>query len=66
MRLILEMIGITLDTPVMTILLEGNLNGSNYFQNFIIDFDFIERITRKIDWFCWDIKSFVFINIWIF
>ena len=30
----------------MTILLEGNLN-SNYFQNFIIDFDFIERINKE-------------------
>lgn len=43
---ILEMIGITLALPVMTILLEGNLN-SNYFQNFIIDFDFIERINKE-------------------
>ena len=43
---ILEMIGITLALPVLTILLEGNLN-SNYFQNFIIDFDFIKRINKE-------------------
>jgi ABC-type multidrug transport system fused ATPase/permease subunit len=42
----LEMIGITLALPVLTILLDGNLN-QNYFPNININFDFLTNVSKE-------------------
>ena len=42
----LEMVGITLAIPVLTILLEGNLE-NDFFNNINLNFDFIKNIYKE-------------------